>query len=77
MQLMQLLTAERVAIRHNDSASPLDKTGALHALAKLLIRCHEAITDQWDEDHEDTIALLDEIDETLRSLPTSGETDPA
>src|SRR5579863_9851430 len=36
MQLMQLLTAERVAIRHNDSASPLDKTGALHALANLL-----------------------------------------
>src|SRR5271154_7515467 len=36
MQLMQLLTAERVAIRHNDSATPLDKTGALHALAKLL-----------------------------------------
>jgi len=36
MQLMQLLTAERVAIRHNDSASPLDKAGALHALAKLL-----------------------------------------
>jgi PTS system nitrogen regulatory IIA component len=36
MQLMQLLTAERVAIRHNDSASPLDKAGALRVLAKLL-----------------------------------------
>src|ERR1700691_2323139 len=36
MQLMQLLTAEAVAIRHNDAASPLDKTGALHALATLL-----------------------------------------
>jgi PTS system nitrogen regulatory IIA component len=36
MQLMQLLTADRVAIRHNDSATPLDKTGALHALATLL-----------------------------------------
>ncbi len=47
-----------------------------HALAKLLIRCHEAISDQWDEDHEDTIALLDEIDETLRSLPTPEGTDP-
>lgn len=36
MQLMQLLSADRVAIRHNDSASPLDKAGALRALAKLL-----------------------------------------
>jgi nitrogen PTS system EIIA component len=36
MQLMQLLTAERVAIRHNDSANPLDKPGALHTLAGLL-----------------------------------------
>jgi PTS system nitrogen regulatory IIA component len=36
MQLMQLLNAERVAIRHNDSAHPLDKAGALHALAELL-----------------------------------------
>jgi PTS system nitrogen regulatory IIA component len=36
MQLMQLLSADRVAIRHNVSASPLDKTSALHALAKLL-----------------------------------------
>jgi len=36
MQLMQLLTAERVAIRHNDSSTPLDKAGALHTLANLL-----------------------------------------
>src|SRR5271166_6080897 len=36
MQLMQLLTAERVAIRHNVPASPLDKAGALHTLAQLL-----------------------------------------
>ncbi len=36
MQLMQLLTAERVAIRHNVPAAPLDKAGALHTLARLL-----------------------------------------
>jgi hypothetical protein len=34
------------------------------------------MSDQWDEDHEDNIAVLDEIDETLRSLPTPGGTDP-
>ncbi len=47
-----------------------------HALAKLLIRCHEAISDGWDADHEDTRALLDEIDETLRSLPAPEGSDP-
>jgi PTS system nitrogen regulatory IIA component len=36
MQLTNLLTAERVAIRHNDTVSPLDKAGAIHALAQLL-----------------------------------------
>ncbi len=46
------------------------------ALAKLLIRCHEPISDGWDAEHEDTIALLDEIDEMLRSLPAPGGTDP-
>jgi PTS system nitrogen regulatory IIA component len=36
MRLTDLLSPERVAIRHNDEAHPLDKGGALRALADML-----------------------------------------
>lgn len=36
MQLTDLLTEERVAIRHNDAARPLDKAGAIRLLSDLL-----------------------------------------
>jgi PTS system nitrogen regulatory IIA component len=36
MRLTDLLTPDRVAIRHNDAARPLDKPGVLNALAQLL-----------------------------------------
>jgi PTS system nitrogen regulatory IIA component len=36
MRLTDLLTPDRVAIRHNDAARPLDKPGVLHALSQLL-----------------------------------------
>jgi len=38
MRLTDLLTPDRVAIRHNDPGQPLDKPGALHALAQMLTR---------------------------------------
>lgn len=36
MRLTELLTTERVAVRHNDGARPLDKTGILTILAQML-----------------------------------------
>ncbi|MCL2448808.1 MAG: PTS sugar transporter subunit IIA [Polyangiaceae bacterium] len=36
MRLTDLLTPERVAIRHNDAALPLDKPGVLNTLSQLL-----------------------------------------
>jgi len=36
MRLTDLLTPERVAIRHNDEAHPLDKASVLHFLAETL-----------------------------------------
>jgi PTS system nitrogen regulatory IIA component len=36
MRLTDLLTPERVAISHNDSARPLDKASVLHVLSQLL-----------------------------------------
>jgi len=36
MPLKELLSPERIAVRHNDAASPLDKAGALHQLAAML-----------------------------------------
>ncbi|MGD0677854.1 MAG: PTS sugar transporter subunit IIA [Polyangiaceae bacterium] len=36
MRLTDLLTPERVAIRHNDSSHALDKPGVIHALAEML-----------------------------------------
>jgi nitrogen PTS system EIIA component len=43
MRLTDLLTPERVAIRHNDQARPLDKAAVLRALSEMLI--HGARTD--------------------------------
>jgi PTS system nitrogen regulatory IIA component len=36
MSLKELLSEERITVRHNDRASPLDKPGALHLLATML-----------------------------------------
>jgi nitrogen PTS system EIIA component len=36
MPLKELLSVERIAVRHNDAARPLDKPGALHLLASML-----------------------------------------
>jgi nitrogen PTS system EIIA component len=36
MPLKELLSEERIAVRHNDAATPLDKPGALHRLATML-----------------------------------------
>jgi len=36
MPLKELLSEERIAVRHNDPASPLDKSAALHLLAMML-----------------------------------------
>src|ERR1700687_5572232 len=38
MRLTDLLTPERVAIRHNDGARPLDKADVLKTLAQMLTR---------------------------------------
>ncbi len=38
MRLTDLLTPERVAIRSNTEAQPLDKAGAIHVLAEILSR---------------------------------------
>jgi nitrogen PTS system EIIA component len=38
MRLTDLLTPERVAIRHNDGGQPLDKAGVLRNLAEMLAR---------------------------------------
>jgi len=38
MRLSELLTEERVAVRHNGDGRPLDKASAIHVLAELLAK---------------------------------------
>ncbi len=46
MRLTELLTTERVAVRHNDGARPIDKPGILTILAKMLASgAHASATD--------------------------------
>jgi hypothetical protein len=42
-------------------------------IGDLLSRCRTAISDGWDQDHEETIAVLDQIDDVLTAMDIEEE----